>query len=69
MTSDGRNDASTFASSSSGVADRRREQRLERASLLFPDDAVGGERDPAEQRSDQEEHEELLEQERFRRRL
>ena len=42
---------------------RRRQQRLERPPLLFADNAVGGERDGADNRRDEKEQQKLLKQE------
>src|SRR5262249_8611293 len=45
--------------------ERRREQRLERAALLFAHHAVGGDRDGAGDRHHLEQQEELLKEKRF----
>src|SRR6187399_253571 len=43
----------------------RRQQRLQRASLLLADNRIGGERDGARDRRDQEQQQELLQEERL----
>src|SRR6185436_2267728 len=48
---------------------RRRQQRLQRAPVLLADDRVGRERDGADDRRDEEQHQELLQEERLRRLL
>jgi hypothetical protein len=55
------------APSTPGSANARRQQRLERARLFFPDDAVGREGNGGDDWSDEKQKQELLQQEGLRR--